>query len=57
MGEVVEMMLDGTLCQFCGVYIGMDSGIPESCRDCKSSKKKFKYKKVKKNERKRKEVE
>lgn len=35
MGEVAEMMLDGTLCQFCGVYIGEDVGFPVTCPDCK----------------------
>jgi len=35
-GEVAEMMLDGTLCQCCGVYIGDQStgGFPEYCRSC-----------------------
>lgn len=31
MGEIAEMMLDGTLCQYCGVYIGSDAGYPQSC--------------------------
>lgn len=31
MGEIAEMMLDGTLCAMCGVYIGTDSGIPTYC--------------------------
>ena len=32
MGEVAEMMLDGTLCQFCGVYLdGGADGYPRSC--------------------------
>lgn len=31
MGEIAEAMLDGTLCQFCGEYIGSDNGFPTSC--------------------------
>lgn len=31
MGEVAEMMLDGTLCEGCGVYLGSDEGIPGYC--------------------------
>lgn len=36
MGEIAEMMLDGTLCEGCGVYLPGDSdGIPRRCRDCR----------------------
>lgn len=36
MGEVADMMLEGTLCAGCGVYIGRgDFGIPQYCEDCK----------------------
>ena len=31
MGEIAEMMLDGTLCEGCGEYIGADSGYPQYC--------------------------
>lgn len=32
MGEVAEMMLDGTLCEGCGEYMGSDGfGIPRYC--------------------------
>lgn len=36
MGEYAEMMLDGTLCAACGVYLGGDGieGIPNYCRSC-----------------------
>ena len=34
MGEVAEMMLEGTLCASCGVYLGRDNGYPEYCHDC-----------------------
>lgn len=31
MGEIAEMMLDGTLCSQCGSYLGVDAGYPVSC--------------------------
>lgn len=31
MGEMAEMMLDGTMCQYCGEYLGSDNGYPTSC--------------------------
>lgn len=34
MGEYADMMLDGTMCQSCGEYIGSDSGFPTFCRNC-----------------------
>lgn len=34
MGEIAEMMLDGTLCQCCGEYLGSDGGYPMFCASC-----------------------
>lgn len=35
MGDIADMMLDGTLCEGCGVYLpGEGEGIPRYCRDC-----------------------
>lgn len=37
MGEIADMMLDGTMCQGCGVWLhdGQDGpGYPGYCRDC-----------------------
>ena len=35
MGEVADMMLDGTLCQMCGEYMdGTAYGYPVSCAGC-----------------------
>lgn len=35
MGEIAEMMLDGTLCQGCGVYLDDESfGVPRYCSEC-----------------------
>jgi hypothetical protein len=33
MGEIAESMLDGTLCEACGEYIGSDSGYPNYCSE------------------------
>lgn len=33
MGDIAEMMLDGTLCECCGVYIGSDAGYPQYCSE------------------------
>jgi DNA-directed RNA polymerase subunit RPC12/RpoP len=38
MGEIAEMMLDGTLCEGCGVYLqGRPRGFPRRCADCRRS--------------------
>ena len=34
MGEISEMMLDGTLCEGCGVYMGDACDFPRRCRYC-----------------------
>ena len=31
MGEIAEMMLDGTLCEGCGEFIGEGDGFPQYC--------------------------
>lgn len=31
MGDIAEMMLDGTLCEGCGEYIGGGDGFPRYC--------------------------
>lgn len=37
MGDIEEMMLDGTLCRQCGVYIGQsENGWPTLCEDCEA---------------------
>jgi Zn finger protein HypA/HybF involved in hydrogenase expression len=36
MGDVADMMLDGTLCEGCGVYLeGEAPGYPRYCTSCK----------------------
>lgn len=34
MGEIAEMMLDGTLCSQCGEYLGTDNGFASLCGGC-----------------------
>lgn len=35
MGEIAEMMLDGTLCEGCGVYMaGGGHSVPQRCGNC-----------------------
>jgi len=34
MGEQAEMHLDGTLCECCGVYLGVSEGYPVRCKAC-----------------------
>lgn len=34
MGEIAEAMLNGELCQMCGVYMGDSCGHPRTCGDC-----------------------
>ncbi len=42
MGEVAEMMLDGTLCEGCGVFLNASApGYPCYCRDCAGERKKL----------------
>ncbi len=36
MGDIADMMLDGTLCEGCGVYLGSDLGVPGYCASCRS---------------------
>lgn len=36
MGEWAEMMLDGTMCQVCGEFMGgAGGGIPRTCAGCR----------------------
>lgn len=35
MGETTELILDGILCELCGVFISEEGcGYPRSCEDC-----------------------
>jgi hypothetical protein len=33
MGDIADMILDGTLCQVCGVHM-IGNGYPQTCQDC-----------------------
>ncbi len=39
MGEIADMMLDGTLCEGCGVYMGDDCGYSRRCAGCRKQDK------------------
>lgn len=34
MGDIADMMLDGTLCTECGEYLGSTLGYPQRCAGC-----------------------
>lgn len=37
MGDIADLMLDGQICQFCGMYLcGGADGIPRTCKSCQS---------------------
>ena len=36
MGEIAEMMLDGTMCEGCGEFLGDALGYPTRCAGCQS---------------------
>lgn len=43
MGEIADMMLDGTLCEWCGVLVdegNLAPGYPRLCAECASEAKK-----------------
>lgn len=35
MGEIADMMLEGVLCEGCGVYLGEGGGYAQRCASCK----------------------
>lgn len=37
MGDISEMILDGTCCQSCGMFLGDGEGFPQSCTTCQHS--------------------
>ena len=34
MGDIADAMLDGDLCQCCGVYMEGGAGLPQTCDSC-----------------------
>ncbi|HEX3163583.1 MAG TPA: hypothetical protein VHQ92_13480 [Pseudolabrys sp.] len=34
MGDVADMILDGCLCEQCGIYLGTGVGFPQCCPSC-----------------------
>lgn len=47
MGETTEMILEGILCQVCGVYMGEGDGYPVTCRACSDDRPRQRKKKKK----------
>ena len=43
MGEIADMMLDGTLCEQCGEFIDDDGGFPRLCASCEAENAKKKH--------------
>jgi hypothetical protein len=50
MGEIADMMMDGTLCSECGAYVGSEYDCPTLCDDCRKE-----YKINSKNNKKKKQ--
>jgi hypothetical protein len=50
MGQIAETMLDGTMCEGCGEYLGSDNGFPTYCAAC-ANEKEIMYSGVGKNEK------
>lgn len=41
MGDIADAMLDGDLCEGCGVYMPGGAGYPQRCSDCSREAKAF----------------
>lgn len=41
MGEIADMMLDGTLCEWCGAYLDEAVGHTRLCSGCQLQKRKI----------------
>ena len=39
MGALTDMILEGVLCEFCGVYIGDEVSYPRKCKECQRAEK------------------
>lgn len=52
MGEIADSMVNGFLCEMCGVYLdGEEPGHPRQCEDCDDDKPKPKKKKKRKKKK------
>jgi len=36
-GEIADAMVNGDLCEWCGIYLGEGAGYPRLCRGCKDT--------------------
>ena len=34
MGDIAEAMIDGLMCQVCGIFMHESVGYPRTCQDC-----------------------
>lgn len=48
MGEIAEMIIEGILCEECGVFIGDEVGYTRKCNNCGGGRKKKRRRKKKK---------
>jgi len=39
MGEIADMMINGSMCQYCGECFDDESGYPRSCESCREDEK------------------
>jgi hypothetical protein len=35
MGEIAELILEGIVCEYCGIWIGQPVGYPRPCEECR----------------------
>lgn len=43
MGEIADAMIEGDLCEGCGVYLGEGPGFPQRCEGCGGNAKEFDF--------------
>ena len=54
MGDIADAVIEGMMCELCGVYLGIGPGYPRQCEDCQNEEtqngknKSSKYRKDKK---------
>jgi len=36
-GDIADTMLNGDMCEWCGVYIGEGNGYPRLCKKCQNT--------------------
>ena len=51
MGEIADMMMDGSMCNGCGVFLKDANGYPQWCKDCGGDSNGFPKKKKRKKKK------